>query len=618
MARMIPNDIDEFKTDGERQFYKFLESVAKPDSQYVSWYLPDIEGKEPDFLLFSDSVGLIVFEVKDWALDQIREANPNHFILHMGKKTERRKNPFQQARDYCDSLMDKIKDDGKLVSKEQKHYGNPKVPIDCGVVFPNINKYEYTQHGLDKVLDTKIVFFSDELHPQSDICQDGSGKCFFEILKKKFFPKFAFKLTQHEYDHLRLLIFPTVRIDTPQRDGAEKYAQQMQRLKILDHNQEALARKYDGGHRIISGPSGSGKTLILVHKAAFLKQYNPAIKGILFVCYNITLVNYIKRLLSEKKVGLGEGGVEVYHFYELCSKILDEEIHYEKEDEDYYDLVVSEALSRLKDKDIKYDAILVDEGQDFSDDMYKVVTRLLNPHTNNLTIALDEDQNLYGRKLSWKKLGVEARGRIHKVPYVYRNTMEISRFADRFLGKDVKQEESGNLELFPDLFDFHGPEPEMKRFRSMEEIISSVADEIEAVSDKKEYPPSEIAIIYAKKSFKDEAIRSLPKRFGKVLSSRGIMHNWASEDYRSKRSYDITTDSVTISTIHSTKGLDYACVFLVGLDSLEPDGWTEGQIRNLTYVAITRARHRLFIPYVEENDVISRLLGSLKANRENA
>ncbi len=35
-------------------------------------------------------------------------------------------------------------------------------------------------------------------------------------------------------------------------------------------------------------------------------------------------------------------------------------------------------LSRLKERDLKYDAILVDEGQDFSDDMYKVITSLLN------------------------------------------------------------------------------------------------------------------------------------------------------------------------------------------------------------------------------------------------
>lgn len=45
--------------------------------------------------------------------------------------------------------------------------------------------------------------------------------------------------------------------------------------------------------------------------------------------------------------------------------------------------------------------------------------------------------------------------------------------------------------------------------------------------------------------------------------------DWISEDYRAKRSHDVTTEKVTISTIHSVKGFDYACVFVLGLDALE-------------------------------------------------
>jgi len=63
MATMIPENVEEFKTEGERQFYKFLEVVAKPDSRHITWYTPNIEGKEPDFILFSQNVGLIIFEV---------------------------------------------------------------------------------------------------------------------------------------------------------------------------------------------------------------------------------------------------------------------------------------------------------------------------------------------------------------------------------------------------------------------------------------------------------------------------------------------------------------------------------------------------------------------------
>ena len=52
MATMMPGDIWEFETEGEKTFYKFLEGVAKPDVNYLCWYTPDVNGNEPDFLLY--------------------------------------------------------------------------------------------------------------------------------------------------------------------------------------------------------------------------------------------------------------------------------------------------------------------------------------------------------------------------------------------------------------------------------------------------------------------------------------------------------------------------------------------------------------------------------------
>ena len=116
-----------------------------------------------------------------------------------------------------------------------------------------------------------------------------------------FRPCLSLPPPQETCSHLKQLLFPEVRIDLPNRAGQGGYAEQAERLKILDHNQEALARQFDGGHRIIVGASGSGKTLVLAHKAGFLQRYNPAIKSILFVCYNITLVNFVKRILAGRE-----------------------------------------------------------------------------------------------------------------------------------------------------------------------------------------------------------------------------------------------------------------------------------------------------------------------------
>ncbi|MBP7233070.1 MAG: AAA family ATPase [Syntrophaceae bacterium] len=602
MAVMIPDDVQDFCTEGERHFYGFLKTAAKPDSKYLAWYLPDINGREPDFILFCKDTGLIIFEVKDWALHQIQAANPQNFTLTINGHNEERESPLKQARTYCHILMDKIRDDRRLLSKDPQHAKNPKIPIHEGVVFPNINKYEYIQKAFDKVIHSEQIFFWDDLHPESDICRDLSGQCFSTALQKKYAAPFHFNLTPDEMQHLRQLLFPMIRIELPDRTSKAQRQREKDRIRLLDHHQESIARKFDGGHRIITGPSGSGKTLVLVHRAALLQQYNPAVKRILFVCYNITLVNFIKRLLSEKQVPLGENGIEVVHFFELCAKILGESVTWEKEEPAYYDLVIEETLKKVKDYPEKYDAVLVDEGQDFSDDMYSIVVSLLNPATNHLAIALDDNQNIYRRKQTWKDLGIQVRGRVHRLSWVYRNTSAIADFARKFLNEKEEKPEHRppQMELFQNFLSPAGTAPEIRQFPDLNELIGSVARQISHLHHDENYPLSEIAIIYTQKSPDSLTGVHFPHLMIYALEKYGIYCNWIAEDYRAKRSYDVTTQSVTISTIHSVKGFDYACVFVIGLDWLQGDRWTEEQIKNLTYVAITRARERLYIPHIHD------------------
>ena len=152
--------------------------------------------------------------------------------------------------------------------------------------------------------------------------------------------------------------------------------------------------------------------------------------------FNLALRSYIQLLLSARKISLGESGVEVCCFYDLCGKILGESIDHANPDSEYYRTVIDLALQELRNTRLSYDAILVDEGQDFSGDMFRVITGLLNRKTNNLTIAMDENQNIYRRTRSWKKLGIRVSGRrSHQLSFVYRHTVELTRFYNRFLDR---------------------------------------------------------------------------------------------------------------------------------------------------------------------------------------
>ena len=95
MVTMMPSDIGEFETEGERTFYKFLEGVAKPDAHYLCWYLPEVNGKEPDFLLYCEEVGVenyhaLLSELEAEDHGKVAEPAALYFVSRAKKVTQRR------------------------------------------------------------------------------------------------------------------------------------------------------------------------------------------------------------------------------------------------------------------------------------------------------------------------------------------------------------------------------------------------------------------------------------------------------------------------------------------------------------------------------------------------
>ncbi len=109
------------------------------------------------------------------------------------------------------------------------------------------------------------------------------------------------------------------------------------------------------------------------------------------------------------------------------------------------------------------------------------------------------------------------------------------------------------MTLFPDYFDFHGPEPELKQLKDLDAVVTFTADKIGQIVEAEGCPYSEIAVIYTLEN-PDPVREPLPISLKTAFSSRGILCMWASENYRFKKTYDIPTNSVTVSTIHSMKG----------------------------------------------------------------
>ncbi len=564
MATMFPSDVARFTTTGEETVYRFLQKAARPDKDFLVWYSPDIEDREPDFILLSPDSGLIVLEVKDWLANQLVEITPKDALLRIGKREERRKQPLAQAREYVNSLMHLLKN-----CAERSLLGHSlPCPVTWGAIFPHISRSDFNACHLNEVMDGNRILCWDEVNADSPLVRDASGQIFRKWLSSHFPPLFPFSLSRETLNWLRSRIFPVVRIDLPRRSGSTAQADT---ILALDQEQENLARTFGSEKTLISGPSGSGKTLILVHQAWHLPRVDKNIHRVLIVCFNLSLVGYIRRLLARKGVSLGPDGVEVIPFYSLCERILGEPLAH-VETTDFYTLVVQETLSKLDGThplQKHWDAILVDEGQDFSKEMAKVILLLLPSH-GTLTVALDKNQCLYADGTAWDEVNDLRKRQLHRQ---YRNTKQIAAMAQQMLG------DNSNDTIFAGA---DGVDPQILNCNNEEELIQKVADGVKSLVSQG-VSMGEIAVLYTRS--KIEGIPILPEALLEAIEKNGVLARWVARNTTSKRSFDITTDSVTISTVYSVKGIDFSHVFLIALDDN-----SNKKYKQLQYVGITRAR----------------------------
>lgn len=70
-------------------------------------------------------------------------------------------------------------------------------------------------------------------------------------------------------------------------------------------------------------------------------------------------------------------------------------------------------IDKAKNSGVKYQAILVDEAQDFYDEWFQALLAVLDSQTNSLFFVYDNTQSVYGQphrrksKWSWSSLGIE-------------------------------------------------------------------------------------------------------------------------------------------------------------------------------------------------------------------
>lgn len=222
----------------------------------------------------------------------------------------------------------------------------------------------------------------------------------------------------------------------------------------------------------------------------------------------------------------------------------------------------------------RFQAVLVDEAQDFAPIWFRVVEKVLDPDGGLLFLADDPVQSIY-RFFSWRQKGIHVVGRTRRLKIPYRNTYEIYVAAYTLVKNDelLQQslEEEGRV-VAPDLSSHamrHGQRPLLQRFRSFEDEVtfmrSAIYNLLQEGMDSRQ-----IAVLHRRSS----GVKRLQE------SLKGL--------------------DISINTMHSYKGLEFDVVFLSQVQETFQRGDSIEELseeRRLVYMAMTRARQQLFLNY---------------------
>lgn len=585
-------------TAGEKRLARRLEALL--DDDYLCWYDIPVGRKNryPDFIILHPARGLLFLEVKDWRLDNIKKISKTRVELLTNHGKVATPNPIEQARQCAYQVVDMLAADSQLVAPSGHYKGKLKFPYGYGVVFTHINQAQLNKAltpGGMSLLPDHMVLCKDEI-PETIDPED-----FQEQLWGMFNYTFKQKLSLPDVERIRWHLFPELRIAAAQGDllievddngtSPETSPTVPEIIKVMDLQQEQLARNLGNGHRVIHGVAGSGKTMILGFRALQLAQ--AMTKPILILCFNVSLAASLRHYAIEKKI---EQKVQVYHFHDWCGQQI-KTYHGDvpASDAPYYERQVLAVIRGVEKSQIpraQYGAVLIDEGHDFEPEWLQLVTQMVDPETDSLLLLYDDAQSIYKKRsaldFSLSSVGIKARGRTTILKLNYRNTREILEFSYRFAQEFISESDSDEDHIpviVPESAGGSGPVPVFRLFDKQSEELDYVIRCVRKWLNTG-HAPNEIAILVPG----SKTATMIAERLDKAgIPSLCLV------DKNSKAAYDPGKPLVTVLTIHSSKGLEFETVVLAGIDKIQFVAKELVDQVRLMYVGMTRAKSQLLI-----------------------
>ena len=273
----------------------------------------------------------------------------------------------------------------------------------------------------------------------------------------------------------------------------------------------------------------------------------------------------------------------------------------------------STKLLQLAGKRSRYKHIIVDEGQDFSDNAYRLLRALAGEeHSDDIFIVGDSHQRIYRNHPTLSKCGINVRGRSSILKINYRTTEEIRKYAFGLLNGIAFDD----LDEGADLGDkcqslTHGEKPIFKNFSNANDEFDFLVNEIKQLKGNGVLL-TDICVVARTKKLVEDYIALFTKA---GIKAYAIKRNKADD-----RSFD----GLRIATMHRVKGLEFKYVFIVATNNRivplisainKTDAISESESiaseKCLLYVAMTRAQKGVYVTsYGRRSEFLGKVMTS--------
>jgi superfamily I DNA and RNA helicase len=420
----------------------------------------------------------------------------------------------------------------------------------------------------------------------------------------------------------------------------------------LDRHQSAAVLETVEGPQRIRGLAGSGKTIVLALKVAYLHAKHPdwdiavtfntrSLKGQFKQLINMFTIEHTSEETNWDKVKIihawGSPKADGI-YYEVCkrhnieyrdltsakriSKVFGQE----------FDAVCEEALRKIEKFDCMYDAILIDEAQDFSKHFLRICYEILKS-PKRLVYAYDELQSLNNKIMESPEsiFGIDDKGEYHvklqNLPRepkqdiilekcyrnsrpilaaahalgfgIYRNNELIQMFEHSSLWRDIGYEvKAGSLEdgkfvkllrndnTSPKFLESHSDIDDLiifKKFNSNKEQIEWLVSQIELNIQEDELKCDDIMVIHSDPTTTEKAVTAARH----LLFTKGINSNLAGITTSPDEFFN--EDAIVFTSINRAKGNEAAMIYVIDAH-LCFSGQNLARKRNILFTAMTRSK----------------------------